>query len=541
MPYDPVAMGGPVERVADFAKELLSLYGLPGLSLAVVGRDRPLGAAQLGSADLERGLRVGPDTLFELGSIGKSFTAVCLLLLHEQGRLDLHAPVASILLWFDAGPHTGSITVHHLLTHTAGIAAGSDVSADSRFDVWALREELCPAAPGRHHYYSNVGYRALGYVVEELTGRRYPEVVRDWILEPLGMESAEAAIANELRPWLAVGYERWCDDRPARRDDALVPAAWLETDTGDGSMAASALELGHYLRMLLNEGRLPQGRLLAPASFELLTQPAAESDDGWVYGYGLETKTADGRRLLRHEGSMPGFTATMLGDLAAGLGAAVLLNGPDEAGIVNRVADYALDVFRAEQAGRPPPELPSIDPCAVANADDFAGRWVSARGELVLEASSGGLELCFGDARVPLEPRREDAFLVPHPDLERFLLSFAREDGKATEAWHGAERYGRGAEPPPRPECPEEWRPYPGRYRAANPWVAGFRVVQRADALWIAYPWGREEPLAALGGGAFRVGAEAWSPEWVRFDAVAGGEALRATLSGCAYYRVSFP
>jgi D-alanyl-D-alanine carboxypeptidase len=534
-------MGGPIEGVASFAKELLTRHRLPGLSLAVVGRGGSLGAAQVGSADLERGRPVGPETLFELGSIGKSFTAICVLLLHERGRLDLHAPVGSILPWFDAGPHTESITVHHLLTHTAGIAAGSDVSADSRFDVWALRDELCPAAPGLHFHYSNVGYRALGYIVEELTGRRYPEVVRDWILEPLGMDSAGAAITNELRPRLAVGHERWCDDRPARRDDALVPATWLETDTGDGAIAASAPELGLFLRMLLCEGRLPRGRLLTPASFDLLTRPAAESDDGWAYGYGLETKTVEGRRLLRHEGSMPGFVATMVGDLDAGIGAAVLLNGPDEAGVVNRVADYALDVFRAEQEKRPPPEPPSVDPCAVSCADAYAGRWASERGDLVLEASEGRLELCRGGVRVPLEPRREDAFLVPHPDFARFLLSFARKDGAVAHAWHGSERYVRGVEPPPRPECPEAWRAYPGRYRAANPWLPGFRVVRRAGALWIAYPWGREDPLAPLAGGAFRVGAEAWSPEWVRFDAVAGGEALRATLSGCAYYRVSFP
>lgn len=238
---------------------------------------------------------------------------------------------------------------------------------------------------------------------------------------------------------------------------------------------------------------------------------------------------------------MPGFVATMVGDLDAGLGAVVLLNGPDEAGIVNRVADYALDVFRAEQDDRPPPEAPSVDPCAVENADDYAGRWASERGELVLETSEGRLELCVDGVRVPLESRREDVFLVPHPDFARFLLSFAREDGALTEARHGAERYVRGSELPPRSECPDEWCPYLGRYRAANPWLAGFRAVQRADALWIAYPWGREEPLAPLDAAAFRVGEEPWSPEWVRFDAMAGGQALRATLSGCPYYRVSFP
>lgn len=68
----------------------------------------------------------------------------------------------------------GPITPEHLLTHTAGIVMGSDLSADSRFDVWALRETEAGSPPGERFHYSNVGYRALGYLLEELTGQRYP-------------------------------------------------------------------------------------------------------------------------------------------------------------------------------------------------------------------------------------------------------------------------------------------------------------------------------------------------------------------------------
>src|SRR4051794_38192985 len=86
---------------------------------------------------------------------------------------------------------------------------------------------------------------------------------------------------------------------------------------------------------------------------------------------------------------------------------------------------------------------------------------------------------------------------------------------------------------PPAGEAP----PYTGRYGAYNPWLPSFRVVARGEALSLAFPYGDEEPLTALCDGVFRVGAD-WSPERLRLDAIVEGEALRANLSGCDYYRV---
>jgi hypothetical protein len=136
---------------------------------------------------------------------------------------------------------------------------------------------------------------------------------------------------------MAVGYDRLHDDRTPSPDDPLVPAAWVETGTADGSLATTAGDLAAFARFLLRgEARqLTGGRQV-------------ESEDGWSYGYGLERKGS----LFRHGGSMPGFASTMLGDLDSGYVVAVLMNGPDEHDASEEVARFALDLIAARSLRR---------------------------------------------------------------------------------------------------------------------------------------------------------------------------------------------
>lgn len=519
----------PFPLLASFVEALLGRSGLPGLTLAVTDSDGPLAAGTFGYSDLSARTPVAPTTLFEIGSIGKTFTALALLQLQEEGLVDLHEPVTRYLPWFEIRSRYEPITLHHLLTHTAGIVTGPDLSSDSRFDVWALRETETGGPPGRRFHYSNIGYRVLGHVLEELTGQEYPDAVKSRILEPLGMTATDPAITNETRRRLAVGYEPWYNDRPSRRGDPWVAATWLETCTADGSLAASAGDLAVFLRLLLNRGE----GLLSPESFELMANGVIESEGGWSYGYGLEVRSENGRRLIRHGGSMVGYGSTMLGDLDAALGVTVLVNGQPDEGLTDEVAVAALDLYRTGNG----PGTPG-DPLDVENAKDYEGAYVSGGRRLALAAEEGRLVLAHGDARVALERRGEDRFLVDHPDFALFLLSFRREDGAVLEARYGPDVYAReGSERPSVDDPPPEWRAYPGHYRAYNPWLSDFRVVLRRDRLVVAYPWGAEDPLEPLGDGTFRLEGEDCSPERLRFDAIVDGEALRANFSGCDYYR----
>jgi len=176
------------EALRSYVEDVLEAQGFPGFAVAVTDRDRLVASEVFGYANLDARTPVSRGTYFELGSIGKTFTAVVFLQLREEGLIGLDEPVTSYLPWFEARSGHAPITIHHLLTHSSGLMIGADQSGSSRFDVWALRETETGFPPGTRYLYSNIGYRTLGLVVEEVTGLPYPEAPRRRILEPLGLE-----------------------------------------------------------------------------------------------------------------------------------------------------------------------------------------------------------------------------------------------------------------------------------------------------------------------------------------------------------------
>src|SRR5215470_5884976 len=135
------------------AESILDAGVASALAVAVTDRERTLAVRSHGDA--------GDHTLFQIGSVGKSFTAILALQLAEQGWLDLHAPVTDVLPWFSVRTAHRPITLHDLLTHTAGLICGSEIATGSNFDVIELAATETAYAPGEHLWYSNVGYRVI--------------------------------------------------------------------------------------------------------------------------------------------------------------------------------------------------------------------------------------------------------------------------------------------------------------------------------------------------------------------------------------------
>jgi D-alanyl-D-alanine carboxypeptidase len=517
-----------------------------GLAVALTDRERLLHVTTAGYADLAAKKPITPETYFEVGSIGKSFTAIALLQEHAVGRLDLHAPITEYLPWFSIQSNFAPITVHHVLSHTAGLPRGTDGSPSAPYEVVALRECVAGSPPGERFYYSNVGYKLLGLLLEAVSGQRYADRLQQGILDPLGMTECDPVTTHETRKRLAVGYEPFYDDRPAHRSYPLAPATWFEYGMGDGSPACTAANLAAYLRMLMNEGRAPGGRILSDKSFALLTQraiPAMGQLGDLYYGYGLVHGTRsdlDGHQSIGHGGATVGYRATMLADVDAGLGVTVLANYSDNVG---PVAVYALQLITAERASRQlPPSPPLVDPTRVDNAADYVGTYRADDEALVVEARGNRLFLHHRSQEVPLEQRGGDRFFAPHPAFALFNIGFSRTDGQVDELSHGSRWYIHGRYTGPTEfAAPDELIPYVGHYRSHNPWFSNFRVVPRKGALWLTMDYG-EEPLIPLGGGLFRVGAEEHSPERLSFDTFIGDKALRARWAGGGdYYRVWTP
>ena len=543
-----------------YIENWMAAVNIPGVAIALTDRENLLRVSTYGFADLAARTPLAPETLFEIGSIGKSFTSIALLQLQEDGLLDLHEPVTRYLPWFEVQSAYEPITPHHLMSHTAGITMGAEFPGEARYEAWALRETEATTPPGTYYHYSDAGYKTLGVILEELLGLPYGEIIQARILDPLGMSDTVPIVTNETRPRLAVGYEHYYDDRPPPRGHPLAPATWLEHAEGAGSIASTPADMAIYLRMLMNRGMGLHGRILSEESFDLLTRrviAADEEGDGSYYGYGLSIQESEGHTYISHGGGMVGYRSHILIDMDEGLGVVVLMNGPAGQSDLE-IANYALQLMRAALHDQAMPSLPLTDPTKLENAADYAGTYrlcsqalpelpeghmqLPGTEALTFVAEEEHLFLQYGDERLLLEQRGRDQFYVDHPDFALFLLSFGREGREVVEVFHGpdwyvSDRY-KGSSTF---DYPPDWDAYPGHYCSHNPWMTHFRIVQRKGKLILVYPSGEEQPLAPIGEGVFRVGEDNRSPERIRFSVVLNNQSLRANFSCGEYYRSFSP
>ena len=525
-------------------REKVAAHETPGLAIAITDHEKLLWQANYGYANLDSKAPITNASRFEIGSIGKSFTCLALLKLHEQGKVDLHAPVTDYLPWLDLKSEFDPITAHHLMTHSAGLNTGIDYTPCARYEVWALRNEPIPYAPGDHFVYSNVSYKLLGYLVEDIAGRPYGDLLQEWILDPLGLEDTEALTTHDSRRRLAVGYERFYDDRPWHRSHPMVASPWLEYGAGDGSPVSTAADLATYLRLFLNQGKFENKQLFSEDTMALMTSPFVEVR-GHHYGYGLHVDKINGRTHIGHNGGTIGYLATMLGDLDAGFGVIIFVNGPADCD-KDAIAEYTLELMQTTRSDNPPPlPPPTIDPRQIENAADYAGIYKSDDKTIQLKAEGKQLILVDPDGDIVLEERNKEQFMANRPDLTLYLLSFKREGGQVVGFGHGADIYAKvGANWELRQiDFPDRWNAYPGHYRAHNPWFSNFRVFLRGGQLftsYVEYQTYYETLLVELAEGEFQLGQQK-TPNRLRFDTIVNGQALRANFYGGDYYRYFTP
>ncbi len=257
------------------------------------------------------------DVQHRIGSITKPVTAVAVLRLRDEGLLDLDDRLEQHL----PGTPAGGCTVAQLLSHTAGLTAESPGSWWERTPGGALADlglgpEHLPLGAGRFHY-SNLGFGLLGELVAALRGRPWADVLRDEVLLPLGMTrtttrpSGAAATGWGVHPWADVLHPE-----PEHDHGTMAPA---------GQLWASLADLARFAAFLLGD----TGDVLSPDTLEEMTRPYGvdASQDGWsAYGLGLQVLRDDGRTLVGHGGSMPGFLASVFVDRDRGDGAVTMRN-----------------------------------------------------------------------------------------------------------------------------------------------------------------------------------------------------------------------
>jgi CubicO group peptidase (beta-lactamase class C family) len=511
--------------------------GAPGLTLALANKDGLIRVSTYGFADTKAGLRVAPETMFEIGSISKSFVALALLQLREEGKLDLNKPIVEYLPWLKISSKFEPITTHHILSHTAGLP-GVPLLLD------AMLSELWTAyAPGKKFLYSNTGYNILGFLVEALDKRSFGDSIRVRLLEPLGMTASSPVITHETRQRMAIGYEPLNEDEPYPLHGTLAEAQWLEMDMAAGSIASTPADMSKYIRMLVNHGALPKGRLISKEAFDLFIKPAVKSPfrgEDASYGYGLWVSDIEGHTRLRHTGGMVAFSSSIDADVTSGVGAFASVNANLRGYRPVVVTKYAVELMNASLSGKPLPAAPAPPPAPteVKNAAEYAGVFTSPNNKtLELKADGDKLVLLHKGKQIVLERAGRDQFLVKNPDFGLYLLGFVREGNKVTEAFYGSDWYaGTNYAGTKTFSPPKEWDGFVGHYHNDSPWYGDSRIVLRKDKLYVD----GVQPLVPRGDGKFGVN-DPEAPDWITFESIINGKAMRLNLSGVVFRRTFTP
>lgn len=511
--------------------------GAPGMTLALANRDGLIRASTYGFADTKAGLKVVNETMFEIGSVSKSFVGLALVQLKEEGKLDFDKPVTEYLPWLKINTKFDAITTHHLLTHSAGLP-GAPLLLD------ALLGELWTAyAPGKRFLYSNTGYNILGFLIEALDKRPFAEAMRERLLVPMGMTASRSTITNDIRKHMAIGYEPLSEGKPFPLRGTLAEAQWIEVDVAAGSIASTPADMAKYIRMLLNRGALPKGRLISEDAFKLFTKAAINSPyrgEPASYGYGLWVSDIEGHTRLRHTGGMVAFSSALDVDVTSGVGAFASVNANLRGYRPVAVTKYAVELFNASLDGKKLPEAPAPAPPAdeVKNAAEYAGEYTSPNGKkLVLTAEGEKLFLTHAGRRVALERATGDRFIVKHPDFETYLIGFVRENRVITEAFHGPDWYAGARYTGPRTfETRKDLEGYAGHYYNDSPWYGDARVVYRKGRLYVD----GVQPLIARSDGKFSV-SDPEAPDWITFESIIDGRAMRMNFSGILFRRMFTP
>jgi CubicO group peptidase (beta-lactamase class C family) len=519
-----------------FVEQFMRDMNSPGMTLVLADREGVQRIATYGFGDLDRQRKLKADELFQIGSITKSFLAIALLQLREEGKLDLHKPIVEYLPWFRIQSKFAAITTHHLLTHTSGLPGAPEV-----FPSDPTQRHLAAYAPGEQFHYNNMAYSLLGYLAWTLDGRELPEIFRERIFKPLGMSHSEPAIDFDMRGRMPRSYQPFASDRPYPRHAVLCEAPSIVSTSGAGCIAATAGDMGAYVRMIANRGRGPQRNLISPESFELFAKrhiKAEEFGPTASYGYGIAVDDLDGNALLRHTGGMVSYMSALQVDIAAGIGGFASVNA-QQGYRPNAVVKYALQLMRARVESKKSPAAPAPDSeFEVTNAADYVGTFKGERGQLEFVRDGTKLFLVRADKRTQLQRlATPDQFHIDAPEFARFPLAFGRKnaDGPVVEvscgdAWYTTDAY----DGPRQFNVPEAWRSYVGHYRSEDPWIGSLRVLILKGRLMLD----GLTPLE-LDGDLFRLRDELSNTEWIRFGEVVNGKCMRLKYSGVDLWRVA--
>ena len=332
-----------LERADELVVRAMNEDAAPGMGVGIVRGPETIYAKGFGLADAERERPVSLRTVFRIGSISKTMTAIGLMQLWEQGLFGLDDPVNAYLKSYDVRQPDRTapqVTFRHMLTHTSGLGElrgvtdlfrpviglgakpGKPTLAPAEYYPKGLRTAV---RPGTKWAYSNHAFNTLGQLVEDISGERLAAYMKYQVFEPLGMESTDYLLSERVREALAQGYNF--------SRGRLKPVDYLEiTVRGAGSVFSTVEDMCRYVAALLAGGANEHGRVLKRETLSLMMEPHYRLDDRLpAMGFAFLLDDFDGYTMTSHDGGWPGFLSSMLLCPAEEVGIVAFVNASSKA------------------------------------------------------------------------------------------------------------------------------------------------------------------------------------------------------------------
>ena len=294
--------------------------GVPGLTIAVRKGNASFVRAY-GVFDRETNVPVLFDSVFQIASVSKQFTAAAIMRLVEEGKLSVDDQARKFLPELDA--RFDAITIRHLLNHTSGVRdynaqLQSAYVPKTQQEIFALITSGPPLfTPGSEYQYSNSGYFLLGMILERVSARSYPQYLRETFFEPLGLQQTSYCGTTAASP----------DGYAFALGSVVVPVAAADMSLvfSAGAICSTATDLVRW------NAALSSGRAVSPQSYaRMVNESVLAYDAGAIrYGFGLLTDTFEGHRRVWHNGAILGFSSYLAWYPDDQLTVVVLMNAID--------------------------------------------------------------------------------------------------------------------------------------------------------------------------------------------------------------------
>jgi CubicO group peptidase (beta-lactamase class C family) len=446
--------------------ELMAEQGVPGLAVALVDADELLWVEGFGHVDGPDSAPVTADTIFSVQSMSKLFTATAVMEAVAAGKLDLDAPITTYLpdftvhSAFEEHPER-KITVRMLLSHTAGFTFEAPVGNNNELDpgdfdahVRSISDTWLRFPVGTGYAYSNLGIDLAGYILEQVEGKPFPDIMRDSLLEPLGMDRStfdRTAIRSAV-------------DRAVGHVSPFPAPPLYEPMTAAGGLYSSAADLARFLRFQLNNGSLDGRVVLDPQLMEeMRTVPAPRADAPAGYALGVVrhrwNRWDQAPDLFDHGGGGFGFLSELWWAPQVGIGIAILTNSEDHQLLVDLALSVLGDLVAEpglyqdrllalpERPGVPDANVSFVPPVGMADlvagtrmppTGNEAARWASSAGSFgapkwgVIDPTRPAARF-FVDGGVPYFEASEEGSIVRYRLVEVEPDVFLADNGETLD------------------------------------------------------------------------------------------------------------